>query len=213
MIKLLRPTPNDNVLVAVSGGPDSMALLDFLSRKKKVIAVHHNHGADSCDYLEDLVRSYCNERKLPLYCSKNHSSRKSSESWYEYWRNQRYFAFSAVRAGNEMAYIHTAHNLDDQVETWIMSSFSGGNPKLMPTINHSMGISRPLLSTPKTELISWCDRKSVPYFEEPTNFDSSGLRSKVRMQLIDQVLQVFPNLKSTIKNKMNNIEFLSMEEF
>jgi tRNA(Ile)-lysidine synthase len=212
VIKLLRPTPNNSVLVAVSGGPDSMALLDFLSRKKQVIAFHHNHGADSCNYLQDLVESYCNDRKITLHCSKNQSSKKSSESWYEYWRNERYSAFSALRTQYDMAYVHTAHNLDDQVETWIMSSFSGGNPKLMPTVNHSMGISRPVLSTPKIELISWCDRKGVPYFEEPTNFDSSGLRSKVRMQLIDQVLEVFPNLKSTIKHKMNNVEFLSMEE-
>lgn len=212
MIKLLRPTSSNIVLVAVSGGPDSMALLDFLSRKKQVVAFHHNHGADSCNYLQEIVESYCNDRQIPFYLTHNKNSRKPSESWYEYWRNERYSAFSILRAEYDMAYVHTAHNLDDQVETWIMSSLAGGNPKLMPTINHSMGISRPILSTPKTELISWCNRKSVPYFEEPTNFDSSGLRSKIRMQLIDQVLEVFPNLKSTIKHKMNNTEFLSMED-
>lgn len=190
-----------------------MALLDFLYKgNRRVVAVHHNHGSDSCDKLQSIVEGYCQDKGILLYKSRNYRSKLPSESWYEYWRNQRHEAFSIVRAQNMQGYIHTAHTLDDQVETWIMSSLAGGQPKLIPCINPSLGLTRPLLSTPKSELISWCDRKSVPYFEEPTNFDGSGLRSKVRVDLVKQALQVFPNLPSTIRNKMLNAEFLTLEE-
>ena len=89
MIKLTRKLPWSFCL-AVSGGPDSMAALDFFKRgKKQFHVVHVNHGTAHAAEAEELVRSECARLQVNLRVEKIISKRDLEESWGEFWRNER----------------------------------------------------------------------------------------------------------------------------
>ena len=85
MISVLGSIPQ-KVYVAVSGGADSMAVLDFLGRSnREVTALYFNHGTEFSNKAEDFVKEYCNKNKIPLYMGAISRSKKSDESQEEYW--------------------------------------------------------------------------------------------------------------------------------
>jgi len=184
-------------MVAVSGGPDSMAALDFLSRKKKVIAVHFNHETDHAYEAQDLVTSYCNQKDIQLILGKIQNPKKKGESQEEYWRNERYSFFNSLGESP----IITCHHLDDSVEWWLFTSFNG-NPKLIPHIRGKY--IRPFLLNRKTVFEDWCRRKNVRYLCDPSNRNSLYSRSRIRRDILPAVLLINPGIHTVLKKKIIN---------
>jgi len=197
LIRLLRTIPK-KVYVAVSGGVDSMAALDFLVRgKRSVHALHFDHktvhGADARKFIEE----YCKDMLIPLTVSTLQRDRLPHESLEEFWRNERIRFFQE----HTDAPIVTAHHLDDAVEWWIFTSLNGA-PKVMSYNNTTTGVIRPFLSTPKEELVSWCKRKNVPHVCDPSNESRNHSRNRIRHDIIPHALQVNPGLHTVIKKKI-----------
>lgn len=144
MIHFLGKLPR-NPAIAVSGGADSMAILDFLSRKDPLV-LYFNHGTSHGDDAEEFVRGYCEKNGFRYVIGRADRERTKGESPEEYWRNIRYGFLDKFAA--EIPVI-TCHNLDDQVEQWIFSSFHG-NPKLIPY--RRGGVIRPFMLTKKSRL-------------------------------------------------------------
>ena len=120
MIQLLGSIPN-NVTLACSGGPDSMAILAFLLRgRKNVKLVYFNHGTKHADSAQAFVEQVAHERNLSLEIGNIKRDRLPSESVEEYWRNQRYNFFNQFSGP-----LITGHHLDDVAEWWIFSSLNG----------------------------------------------------------------------------------------
>lgn len=187
-----------SVCVAVSGGPDSMAVLDFLVRGgRDVTVVHFDHGTEHGEEASAFVSEYCAEKKLKLFLSKANRSRIKGESPEEFWRNMRYEFFFSIDSQ-----IITCHTLDDQVEQWIMTSLHG-NPRLIPYSNRN--IIRPFMVTTKADLISWCNRKGVPYLTDPSNSSSRYMRSYVRQNIVPHALYVNPGLYKVVKKKVERL--------
>ena len=194
MIKVLGSIPQ-KVAVAVSGGADSMAVLDFLSRSRRdVSALYFNHGTDFSEEAQHLVESFCKERGIKLSLGRVARERQKKESKEEYWRNERYSFFSSFSDSK----IITCHHLDDAVETWIFTSLHG-NPMLIPYSRDNF--LRPFLTTRKSSLIDWCERKDVPYLNDPSNSDTSYMRNFIRHKLIKNALVVNPGLYKVVKKK------------
>lgn len=194
MIKIVGSIPNE-ICVAVSGGPDSMAVLDFVNTgKRKVVAAHFNHGTEHGQHAELFVTQYCKEHNIELLIGRANREKAKSESPEEYWRNIRYDFLNNI----DMSVI-TAHVLDDQVEQWIMTSLHGTS-RLIPFSNKN--IIRPFIGTTKAELISWCNRKGVPYIVDPSNSSEKYMRSYVRTQLLPHALKVNPGLFKVIRKKV-----------
>ena len=196
MISIHQKIPN-SVAIAVSGGIDSMAVLDFLRRSREVVALHYNHATEYAPKAESLVREYCEKHSIPLivgYLREEMPSGVSKEMW---WREHRYSFFKEATDKT----IITAHHLEDVVEGWVFSSMHG-NPFLIPSQRDNF--VRPFLTTEKNDFISWCENKGVPFIEDPSNKDTKYMRNYIRNVMMENVLHINPGIKKTIKKKILN---------
>ena len=185
---------NRELVVAVSGGVDSIAALDFLSRNHKVEVAFFNHGTETSTKAYDFVYDYCLKHNIDFRSGNSCREQFKWESKEEYWRQIRYEWLNALQGE-----IVTAHHLDDCVETWIWSSLHG-KPRLPKyKINN---VVRPFLSTPKQKFIDWCGRNKVPYIEDETNEDIAFTRNYIRHVLMPHALQVNPGLQKMVRKKL-----------
>lgn len=194
MIKLLFPLPK-KVTVAVSGGVDSMAIVDFLRRKHEVDCAFYHHGTENSKNAFEFVTKYCEKNRILLHVGCALSKEKPKKlSWEEYWRDNRYKFLS-----NFTSTVITAHHLDDCVETYIWSCMHG-KPKL-PQFKRD-NIRRPFLTTRKSELLKWCDNKKVPWIYDTSNDDTNFTRNYIRHELMPHALKVNPGLYKVVKKTL-----------
>lgn len=197
MITLLEKLPR-KVHVAVSGGVDSMAALDFVRRgKRDVHVLHFDHGTEHGREARNFVEKYCADVGLSLTVSALSRERDAGESLEEFWRNERIRFFQE----HCNAPVVTAHHLDDAVEWWIFTSLHG-NPRLMGSRNLDTNVVRPFLATPKEELIVWCKKKGVPYIQDPSNESRIYARNKIRHDIMPHALSINPGLRTTVRNML-----------
>lgn len=185
-----------NVILACSGGPDSMAVLDFLIRgRKNVTIAYFNHGTSHGEYAEKFLREYSKNNNIDAIFGKISSNTKPKDkSLEEWWRDERYRFFKSL-PGKKI----TCHHLNDVAEWWIFSSLNG-NPKIIPYRNGN--VIRPFLLTPKSSFIDWCKRKNVPYIVDPGNTDLKFARSRIRNEIMPQALNINPGLLKVLKKKI-----------
>lgn len=200
MIRTLGNIPQE-VTVACSGGPDSMAVLDFLSNSRPVGALFFNHGTETSHKSEGIVKDFCKKKRIPLSLGAILRPRDKKESLEEYWRNER-FRFYAETNGT----VITAHNLDDVVETWIFSSIHG-NPSLIPFRNQN--VIRPFLITQKKTLLSWCVRKGIPFYVDPSNYDVASFpRARIRNNILPEILKINPGVYKVVRKMLLSRDIL-----
>lgn len=189
MIKLLFPMPKQ-VTVAFSGGVDSVAVVDFLSRKHDVTCAFFNHGTENSERASHFVARFCTDRNIPLLYGVCRSEKLKEESHEEYWRRERYDFLK------DLGPVITAHHLDDCVETYIWSALHG-KPKVPQLVRGN--IIRPFLTTHKNEFIEWCKRKDLGWCEDLSNEDDRYTRNYIRKHLVPHALKVNPGLHKTVK--------------
>lgn len=181
--------------LACSGGPDSMAALDFLTNNRsdrKVTPVFFHHNTDTSSRSLDLLLKFSKDRSLPLELDGLSREKDKDESLEEYWRNERLRFFYSLQGP-----VVTAHNLDDAIETWIFTSLHG-KPSLIPYQNRN--VIRPFLLTEKSTLLSWCARRGIPFYNDPSNQDVHRFtRAWIRYKIIPAALQVNPGLRKTVR--------------
>ena len=184
--------------IALSGGPDSMAVLDFLIRgRRNVSALYFNHGTDHGNEAERFVDSYCKENGIKLYTGhiSRFRSKNKRESPEAYWRDARYKFFSRFRD----KLLITGHQLDDQLENWVFTSLRG-NPRLIPYRRGN--VIRPFLLTKSSFMEGWCREKNVPFVVDPSNSSDKYMRSYIRTNMIDNALVVNPGFYKTISKRV-----------
>ena len=190
MLRVLGKIPRE-VVVAVSGGPDSMAILDFLSNNHNVTVAHFDHGTafgKDCKY---FVTEFCEERDIPLVVGNISFECPAGKSKEEHWRDERYKFFRTFDNT-----VITGHNLDDVIE-WFLFSSLHGQGKLMPYKNQN--VYRPFISTSKRSLEDWCERKDVPFMVDPGNTDRKFMRSIIRNDMMPHARKVNKGIEKTFK--------------
>ena len=193
MLKLLFPLPKD-IVVALSGGVDSVAITDFLSQKHNVTCAFFHHGTENSERALEFVAHFCTERNLPLMIGMIKNKKPKKLSMEEHWRNERYEFLDSI--GDTLGLIVTGHNLDDCVETYVWSSLHGQS-KVIPIKRHT--VVRPFLTTPKSEFVNWCERKSIEWCHDNSNDDTKYMRNYVRTHLMPHALHVNPGLNTVVK--------------
>jgi len=189
MINLLFPMPK-HITVAFSGGVDSVAIVDFLSKKHEVTCAFYHHGTENSDKALDFVGKFCTDRNLPLFLGILNKEKPKDMSYEEFWREERYNFLSTLGP------VITAHHLDDCVETYLWSAMHG-KPKV-PKLTRG-NVLRPFLTTPKAELVDWCKRKNIDWCEDQSNQNEKYTRNYVRKNLVPHALHVNPGLYKTVK--------------
>ena len=198
------PGRGRTVLCAVSGGLDSMCLLDLLDRwcrerEGAVIAAHFNHqlrGAES-DRDEAFVRDWCREREIPFAAGSADVRALAAEeklSLEEAARNARYAYLrrEAERLGG--ARIYTAHHADDNAETMLLNLVRGtGLAGLAGMPMSQNGIFRPLLQVRREELQAYAAAHGIPHVEDATNQDpGAAARNFLRLNVMPLLRELNP---------------------
>jgi len=195
MIRLVGKIPNKSLYLACSGGVDSMVALDFLlNGKYRPIVLYFDHGTEFGDKVGVFLRQRCKELDLPLVVSKIGRDQRKDESMEEYWRSERYNFLTSFSGEVIMA-----HHLDDATEWWIFSCMHGEG-KIMPYRHKN--VIRPFLMTPKSEILSWAERKKIQYLDDPANKDEKYMRSIIRHQIMGPALKVNPGLRTVVRKKI-----------
>lgn len=182
----------DNVwIVAVSGGSDSMALLELTRQSKKSIIVAHvnYHKRISADRDEQGVHDYCVKYNIPFY--KIDAKLSNTGNFQAAARNFRYQFFKELQMQYHAQGVLVAHHLDDVLETYLMQKNRGSIPayygiKEVVEI-HGVSVYRPLLHLSKAQLIDICETYHVPYFEDESNLDTKYTRNKVRHEIVSKM--------------------------
>src|ERR1035437_1534235 len=198
MITLLRPLPRE-IIIAVSGGIDSMAALDFLRRNHKVSVAYFDHGTDHGTDAREFVGNYCDMKAVPFFYKKIEGER-TTESPEEFWRIKRYEFLHSFDLP-----VITAHTIDDCVETWIWSSLHGES-KIIPYSYKN--VIRPFLLTSKQDLQSWCLNKKIDWIEDPSNCDTKYRRNLIRHDMMPYVLKISPGIAKVIRKKLIDLNLV-----
>jgi tRNA(Ile)-lysidine synthase len=180
-----------SITVALSGGVDSVAVTDFLSRKHEVTCAFFHHGTEDSEKAYKFVSEFCSNRYIPLFTGFITKSKPKKLSQEEHWRDQRYEFLESLQVP-----VITAHNLDDCVETYLYGCLHG-QPKVIPS--HRNNILRPFLTTPKTEFLNWCFKKELSWCEDSSNTNTKYMRNYIRHELMPQALHVNPGLSTVVK--------------
>lgn len=205
------------VLLAVSGGKDSMTMLDLFNYfkyelKLNLVVCHFNHSLrDDADRDEKFVKTQCEKYGLKFYSKKEDVLLYSNEnklSTEEGARFLRYKFFDEVKRIENLEYIATAHNKNDLAETVIMRILRGTGINGLIGIQSERGdLIRPILNFSRDEIEKYIEENNIPFVEDKTNFEELYLRNKIRLNL-------FPILKNEYNlrildaiSRLSNIAF------
>lgn len=197
MFKVLGKIPSCHFHVAVSGGSDSMVLVDYLRRwpKNKFDILHFNHGTKYCDEAESFVKDFCNKHDIECHVSRLTGTKNKGQSQEDFWRIGRYEFLQKFKDEP----ILMAHHLNDCIETWVMTSMKG-NPKLIPYHNKQYNIYRPFLCVPKSEINDWIKRHDISYVVDGSNYDTKLNRNYVRHVMMEHIYHINPGIEKSISN-------------
>ena len=199
---------DDKIVVAVSGGPDSMCLLDSLFKLKdklkfKVVVAHVNHGIrEESEQEKVYVEKFCKVRNIPFYYLKADvpalsKERKMSEE--ACGRSIRYDFFEEVRKKENADSIAVAHNLNDNVETILLNIVRGTGLKGLTGMDFKFNnIIRPLLTIEKKDILLYNKELELNPCFDKTNEEEIYLRNKIRLTLIAILEKLNPNFITNI---------------
>jgi tRNA(Ile)-lysidine synthase len=187
MAALGRTSDTAHLCIAVSGGPDSMALLHLAHRAfpGHIAAATIDHGlrAASADEAA-MVADWCAGQAIPHVTL--HPETKPQGNIQAWARAARYALLEDWRAAQGLDLILTAHHADDQLETMLMRLNRGAGLSGLAGVRARTGrIARPLLGIGKAELLAYVQAHGLPYVDDPSNLDPRFDRAALRAQLAD----------------------------
>lgn len=198
---------NETIIVACSGGPDSMALLSlFINQNIKVICAHVNHKLRKESEKEaQMVKAFCKENKIPFEYMEIKDYKGNTEN---YARKKRYQFFETLIKKHKASYLLTAHHGDDLTETILMRLIRGSSLKGYAgfqkiTEKKAYKIYRPLIIKTKEEILNYVKENKIPYAIDKTNETDDYTRNRMRKYIL-------PYLKK--ENKNVHLKFLKFNE-
>lgn len=203
MINLLNINKNDNIMVALSGGKDSMCLLSLLQSVKDeynltLQAVNIEHGIRGEESIKDslFVKNYCKKLNIPIKLFTVDAVKFSKENGYSLEQGARilrYQIFNDLLNNDKTLKIATAHHQSDNAESVLFNLFRGTGLKGLSGISqNSNRIIRPLLSAKKAKIDEYIEKNKIPFVQDLTNFDTTYSRNFIRNELMPKISEKFP---------------------
>lgn len=198
--------PGERVLVGLSGGADSVALLHFLRFRLGcgVSACHVNHGLRGAESLrdEEFARKLCAEWGIPFYLRRGDIRRFAEESGCsveEAGRDFRYACFEECRLETGAEKIATAHTRSDQAETLLLNLLRGSGLQGLCGIPPKRGrIVRPLLRVSREEVEEYCCRWGLAYVTDSSNASLEYTRNRIRLELLPLLRELNPQAEQAL---------------
>ncbi|MFQ6605079.1 MAG: tRNA lysidine(34) synthetase TilS [Fidelibacterota bacterium] len=193
---------SDRLIVAVSGGKDSMCLLHGLVEilekpEDHIVAVHVNHNLRPDSHRDgELIASFCLRHDIPFISQALDSSERPRTMNLEAWcRDKRYAILEKYRIRENANWILTAHHAQDQTETLLMHLLQGSGVSGLRGIHFCHGsVLRPFLSLLPDEIWTYVRRYDVPFREDSTNTDDRMDRNYLRLRILPYLDSRFPGL-------------------
>lgn len=212
----IHPASPDNpkILVAVSGGIDSMCLVHLFHRifyrNFAIATVNFSLRGEESDGDEELVRDWAEERGI-MYFSKVFDTKEycrvKGVSTQVAARDLRYGWFDLLMSEHSYDYLAVAHNLNDSVETFFLNILRGTGIQGLTGIRRKNGkIIRPLLSITRREIAEFVKKESIPFREDSSNSQSYYSRNRLRNMVFPEFEMINASFLGTVEKDMSNVE-------
>ncbi len=204
--------PHDRVLLAVSGGVDSMSMLSLFAQSHWTTGVAHcNFGLRGEEGDEDTALVEKEAARYGLTCyTRNFDTlgemERTGESVQMAARRLRYDWFGELCAEHGYTAIAIAHQADDVVETFFINLFRGTGLRGLTGINVTNGrVVRPLLFATRHEITDYATRNKVQYREDSSNRSTKYLRNKIRLGLMPRLKEIAPRFSETMRRNVDRL--------
>lgn len=206
----LNQVEKPKLLLACSGGVDSMVLLYLLQKSNYSIAVAHCNfllRETASDRDAAFVSGYCIAHGLQYFeqsfKTKDHAKTKGI-STQMVARELRYQWFDTLKNDHEFTHLLTAHHLDDQLETFLINLGRGSGIKGLSGIPDQI-ILRPLLKVSKEDIMAYAKENKISWREDASNAEEDYLRNQLRHQLIPKWKAIQPNLIEQLEKSQQQL--------
>jgi len=204
--------PGQRILLAISGGIDSVAMAELFFRAKVPFGIAHcnfqlrDEDSDKDEvFVKDLARKF----KVPLYCKRFFTTDYADEhrlSTQMAARELRYKWFEEIREKEKFDYIATAHHLDDQAETFFINMMrSTGIAGFHGILPKQGKVVRPLLFASREHIVLFVKTNHLIYREDRSNQETKYLRNKIRHELIPVLSEMNPDFKKILTENIFRI--------
>ncbi|PHI09280.1 tRNA lysidine(34) synthetase TilS [Fusobacterium polymorphum] len=215
---------NDNIVVGFSGGPDSVFLVKMLKKlqdfiKFKIYLVHINHllRGEDADSDENFSFEYAKKNNLEIFIKRipvKEIAKKLGKTLEEVGREERYKFFSEIYEKVGATKIATAHNKDDQIETFLFRLIRGTSLQGLEGIKiKNNNVIRPISEIYKKDILEYLNKNEIQYKIDKTNFENEFTRNSIRLDLIPFIEErynikfkdkIFSLIKEIRENNQNN---------
>ena len=203
----------NRVIVALSGGADSMCLLNAMQKLSEeynitIEAAHVNHclRGEESERDNDFVRRECRERSIVLYEKRSDVgalAAQKKQGLEECGREVRYAFFAGL--ADENTVIATAHTASDNAETVLLNITRGCGIDGLTGIPAVRGnIIRPLLLCTRSEIEHYCADNGIPFVTDSTNLSDDYARNKIRLNVLPELMKINPNADVSI-NRLSSV--------
>jgi tRNA(Ile)-lysidine synthase len=211
-------SPGDRVLAAVSGGPDSVALLHLLVRAGLDLGLslgvaHFDHGLRGADSDDDaaFAARLAQELGLPFHLGTGDVRREARERKISLQMAARDLRLPFLKETCRLHGYHKlalGHTADDQVEQFLLRLLRGTGLEGLKGMRFTApdGLVRPLLAVGKEVLLAWLRREALPYREDASNLNRRYLRNRVRLELLPVLARFNPQVKTAVWRLMSRLE-------
>ena len=197
------------LILAVSGGADSMAMLRFYASRSlpfPLTVAHVNHGLrEESKEEEELVRKICDAWKIPCHVLHTCVSveKRKDETVESAARRLRYEFFRNLAKSQRASHIATAHTADDQAETVLLHLIHGAGPKglcgILPKREEKgLTVIRPLLRCTAAETRAYCEKHEIPYATDGSNADLRYTRNRIRHRILPALREINPKITEAL---------------
>ena len=211
----------DKIVIGVSGGPDSITLLNVLLEIKKenvfnfdIVVCHINHMIrEEANDDEEYVSNFCKKYNIDFYAKRidiENKAKKLKIGTEEAGRIVRYNFFNEILGKTSSNKIATAHTANDNAETVLMNIIRGSGTTGLKGIEPKRdNLIRPLINCTRNEIEEYCEKNNLKPRIDKTNFENIYTRNKIRNMLIPYIKENFnPNIIESI----NRLSDLSKQE-
>lgn len=209
-------TEGDKILVAVSGGIDSIVLLDLFFKAGFSVSIAHCNfllRGEESDQDEKFVKTLAEKYHLPIFIKSFDTKKISKElklSIQETARKLRYDWFEELAGKEKFARIAIAHQGDDQAETFFINLFRGSGVSGLKGMPVRRGeIIRPLLFARRKEIAKYAADQQLQFREDSSNFKDKYLRNRIRHKIIPEIDRLKENFRETLAN---SLEYLAEDD-
>ncbi len=199
---------SDKILVAVSGGKDSIALAHFLSENGFDIGIAHVNfhlRGDESDADEAFVHLFAQSLGVPFHL--HHCEFDGKGNLQDWARNERYQFFNSVKENEGYNKVATGHHKDDQVETVLHNLLRGtGIRGVRGMMANRDGLIRPFLKTSRSEIEAYLQQHHLSFREDSSNASTKYVRNQIRHQLVPLINEIGENSLEKLHSSITHLQ-------